>query len=65
MLRNLVCDHELEAFVQITTLSSSDYQGGSPQLHKDATTIFHNDTRTHIMLLITKKTKKKKKTHRP
>lgn len=67
MLRNLVCDHELEAFVQITTLSSSDYRGQStaPQLHKDATTIsgsyFQNNTGTHNHAFKYQKKKEKRK----
>lgn len=62
MLRNLVCEHELEAFVQITTLSSSDYQGA---VHSSIKTLqpsqryFQNNTGTHIMHLNTKKEKRK------
>lgn len=63
MLRNLVCDHELKAFVQITTLSSSDYKGQSTaplKRYNHLREIFSNNTETHIMLLNTKKQTNKK-----
>lgn len=56
MQRNLVCDHELEAFVQITTLSSSDFQGQSKLAISGR--YFQNKTGTHIMLLNTKEINK-------